>query len=343
MSGFPGQLEKLFKGGSLTGVEAREAMDHIVSGDADASQVAGFLGVVQGRGVTAEELAGFAESMRAKSVRVVIDRVPIVDTCGTGGDGLNTFNFSTAAALVVAGAGVAVAKHGNRAASSKSGSADVLEALGVAVDSPPDSVRRSIEETGFGFLFAPRYHPAMRHVAPLRRALGVPTVFNLLGPLVNPAMVTRQVIGIYDGDLLEKYSRVLELLGAERAIIAHGADGMDELTLTGSTILWHIERGKAIRTESIEPEEVGLCRTQIAALRGSGPAENARSIEGMLRGETGPLLDGTLLNAAAALVVAGVVSDLKEGIAMSRESVASGRAFAVLSRLRRLNGGARDA
>ncbi|MFH1723369.1 MAG: anthranilate phosphoribosyltransferase [Elusimicrobiota bacterium] len=329
-------LETVRRGGALGRAGAREAMDVLISGEASEEDIESFLLALNERPCGPEELAGFAEGMRAKAVTVRVERSPLVDTCGTGGDGLHTFNFSTAAALVTAGAGVAVAKHGNRAVSSRSGSADVLEALGVAVDAGPDEVRRSIEEAGFGFFFAPRYHPAMRHVAPVRKRLGVRTVFNLLGPLANPALVTRQVVGIYDAGLLETYARVLSHLGARRAMVVRGEDGMDEMSLTGRTFVCHVEAGKDVRTEELTPEDVGLARTDLEALKGGDAAANARALEGVLEGRGGPLLDGTLFNAGAAIVAAGRAGSVKEGVRVARESVASGRARGVLERLRKL-------
>jgi anthranilate phosphoribosyltransferase len=318
---------------------AKAAMDHLVSGDASEIQAAAFLGALGARGVDENELVGFAESLRAHALGIEIGREPLVDTCGTGGDGLRTFNFSTAAALVAAGAGAAVAKHGNRAVSSRSGSADVLEALGIATDASAEDVRRSVEETGFGFLFAPRFHPAMRHIAPVRSALGVRTVFNLLGPLANPAGVKRQVVGVYDGALVPILARVLATLGAERAMVVHGEDGMDELSPAFPTRIAHVDAARGIWLETVAPEEVGLRRTSASGLAGGDARRNARLLEDVLEGREGPLADGTSLNAGAALLVAGQVSTLRDGVAAARESIASGRALEVVRKLRLLCSG----
>ena len=328
-------LERAVRGESLGSEGARGAMDLIMSGEAGDIPTAAFLGALGPRALGAQELAGFARSLLSRAVRVELPKSPLVDTCGTGGDGLGSFNFSTAAALVAAGAGAAVAKHGNRAVSSRSGSADVLEALGVSVDAPPETALRCCQETGFAFLFAPRYHPAMKIVAPLRKALGVRTVFNLLGPLVNPAGVRRQVVGVYDRALLKTYAEVLRELGAERALVVRGEDGLDELTLTGPTAIWHLEEGR-LREETVFPEDAGIGRADPFSLRGGDAAQNARLMEGVLEGRPGPFLDGTLLNAAAALIAAGLAHGWKDGVALARESIRSGKAMAVLSGLRRI-------
>jgi len=340
MPDFEFWLEKVRGGERLGRPGARAAMDHLVSGETEAASISAFLLAIEARGVDASELAGFAESLRAQAVTVEVAREPLIDTCGTGGDGLHTFNISTAAAFVAAGAGAAAAKHGNRASSSRCGSADVLEALGVLVEDEPESVARSVEETGFGFFYAPRYHPAMRHVSAVRKALKVRTVFNLLGPLVNPALVRRQVVGIYDGSLLEIYARVLLDLGAESVMVVRGEDGMDELSLTGRTVVCRAERGKEIRSELLSPEDAGLMRASAGALRGGDAAQNAGLFIEVLEGRPGPMLDATLYNAGAAILVAGLARTIKEGVAAARESVASGRARKVLENLRRRKGAA---
>ncbi len=329
-------IDRVCRGETLGRQGARSAMDALVSGEASEIHAAAFLGALQARGPDEDELIGFSQSLRAHAIRIAIARAPLVDTCGTGGDGLGTFNFSTAAALVAAGAGAAVAKHGNRAVSSRSGSADVLEALGVVADAPPETVRRSVEETGFGFLFAPRFQPAMRHVAPVRRELGVRTVFNLLGPLANPAGVLRQVVGVYDEALVPVLARVLAGLGAERAMVVHGEDGMDEVSLAAPTRVAHVDAGRGIWMETLTPEDAGLRRAGLPARRGGDAAANARLLEEVLAGRDGPLADGTCLNAAAVLVVEGCVSTIREGIAAARDTIASGRALDVLAKLRRL-------
>jgi anthranilate phosphoribosyltransferase len=332
MADFNACLEIIKRRGSLGREGAREAMGFLVSGEAADAQITAFLEAVNKRGVIAEELVGFAEVMRGYAVKVSAPD-GAMDTCGTGGDGLQSFNFSTAAAMVAAGAGAKAAKHGNRSVSSKSGSADLLEAAGVAVDAPADMVTRSIEETGFGFMFAPRYHPAMKHVAAARKAMGVRTVFNLIGPLCNPAFVKRQVVGIYDEAMAETYAHVFASLGSWRVMVVHGEDGMDEMTLAGATNVIHVEDGRVTRREVIYPEDVGLKRTRSAMLKGSEASENARLLDTVLQGTPGPLLDGTLYNAGAALLVAGLAGTLHEGVAMARESVFSGRAHGVLWKL----------
>lgn len=323
-------LESVFKGQTLSRAAAYDAMNAMMAGESSPVRVAAFLGALQSRSPAADELVGFAQAMRDNAVHIKPQRSPLLDTCGTGGDGSQSFNFSTAAALVIAGAGVAVAKHGNRAVSSRSGSADVLEALGVPIDLAPDECRESIERTGFGFLFAPHYHPAMKALAPVRREIGVRTVFNLLGPLVNPAGVDFQVAGCYDASLIETYAQVLVALGCKRAIVVHAEDGMDELSVAGATRVCHAEAGGATRIETILPEEVGLPRASGAALRGSTAVANARAIEELLDGRTGPVLDGTLLNAAAGLMLTGVASGWKEAVEAARESISSGAARRVL-------------
>jgi anthranilate phosphoribosyltransferase len=334
MSELARRTAELRRGGPLDRERAREILALLLSGAEAEAEIRALLLAVNERGVDEQALFGFAEGLREKAVNVRVDREPLVDTCGTGGDGLQTFNISTAAALVAAGAGLAVAKHGNRSVSSRSGSADVLEALGVPVAEPPEAVRASIEELGFGFFFAPRYHPAMKHVGPARKALGVRTFFNLLGPLANPALVRRQVVGVYDPELLETYARVLLRLGAQRVLVVRGEDGMDELSLAAPTRICSAEAGGAVRVETVSPEDAGLLRCAPAALRGGDAVENARELEALLGGRPGPLLDAVLLNAAAAFLVAGLAADLREGVAQARASVASGRAMAVLEGLR---------
>ena len=327
-------LDSAERGRSLGREGAREAMEFLVSGELSDAQIAAFLGAMSPQRVTAEELAGFAETMRDKGLTVEVRRRPVIDTCGTGGDGLGTFNFSTAAALIVAGAGVAVAKHGNRAVSSRSGSADVLEALGVVVDAAPEEVRLSIEEVGFGFCFAPRYHPAMKHVAAVRKALGVRTIFNLLGPLVNPACVLRQIVGLFEKSLLEKYAQTLLLLGAERVMVVHGDDGMDEISLCCATTICHGEKGRGVRIERVEPESLGLKRRSAKELAGQDAAGNARLMERLLEGAEGALAEATVLNAGAAMWVAGASGSLSDGIESARESVRSGKSRRILEKLR---------
>ncbi|MBI5884386.1 MAG: anthranilate phosphoribosyltransferase [Elusimicrobia bacterium] len=326
-------LEAACRGKSLSRREAAGAMAHLVSGETPEVQVAAFLGALAGRGVTADELTGFAEELRRQGLAISPKREPLVDTCGTGGDGLSTFNFSTAAALVAAGAGAAVAKHGNRAVSSRCGSADVLETLGVPIELAPADAEAAIERTGFAFLLAPRYNPVIGKVGAVRKALGVRTVFNLLGPLVNPARVRRQVVGIFDPALLETYGRVLSSLGAERALVVCAEDGMDELSPAGPARICRVEGG-AVSLESFSPEDAGVRRVPAAGLRGAGAAENARALEAVLAGSAGPLLEGTVLNAGAALWAAGLAGSIREGTQSARETLRSGKAAAVLESCR---------
>ncbi len=329
---FQSILRKLGNGQDLSVEEAEQATGYIMSGLATPAQVAGFLTALHLKGETTEEITGCALAMRRAATRVQPKASPLVDTCGTGGDGLGTFNISTAAAFVVAGAGVPVAKHGNRAASSRSGSADVLEALGVNINAPPHVVSRCIDEAGIGFLFAPVFHPAMKHAAGPRRELGFRTVFNILGPLSNPAGATRQVLGVYDRSLTERMARVLGLLGAERALVVHGAGGMDELSTLGPTVVSELGGGKVVNYE-IAPEDVGLERARLDDLLGGTPEENARMVREVLAGVPGPRRDIVLLNAAAALVAADRARSLREGIALAGESIDSGRARAALDAL----------
>ncbi|MBO2518880.1 MULTISPECIES: anthranilate phosphoribosyltransferase [Limnochorda] len=330
-------IGRLLAGEALAEDEAAQVMEEIMAGQAEEAQIAAYLVALRLRGETVEVIAGSARAMRAHALRVEARVEPLVDTCGTGGDGAGTINISTAAALVAAGAGVAVAKHGNRGVSSPSGSADVLEALGVRVDLEPDQVRRCIEEAGIGFLFAPRYHPGMRFAGPTRRALGIRTLFNVLGPLANPAGADRQVTGVYALEWVEPLAQVLDRLGCREAMVVHGLDGVDELSISGPTQVVHLREGR-LRPFRVEPEDVGLKRYPREAVRGGSPQENARRIEAALEGERGAVRDVMLLNAAAALVVAGQAEDLREGVARAAEAVDSGAARDRLERLRRLAG-----
>jgi anthranilate phosphoribosyltransferase len=323
---------------SLSRVQAKELMTLLISGDVAKEEIKTLLLALNKRPHEEDTIGGFAEGMLERATLVPIDRTPLIDTCGTGGDGLSTFNISTASAFVAAGAGVAVAKHGNRSVSSKSGSADVLEALGLKVDGNAEYVKSRIEKTGFGFFFAPVFHPAMKNVGPARRELGVRTVFNLLGPIANPARVDRQVVGIYDGALLETYARVLLSLGAKRILVVRGEDGMDEFSLTAPTRVCMADSEHGLKMETVTPEDVGLTRCSSEDLRGGDAKENARLMLDVLGGKEGPMLDATLFNAGAALVAAGVCADYKEGIAAARETVASGKALKVLNLLQESKG-----
>jgi anthranilate phosphoribosyltransferase len=330
-------LAQVAAGRTLSEAEAEAAFEVIMSGDATPAQMGGFLMALRVRGESVEEIAGAARIMRAKALS--IDAPPgTVDTCGTGGDGSGSFNISTAAALVVAGSGVPVAKHGNRALSSHSGSADVLQALGVNIDAEPALVRRCLWELGIGFLMAPRHHSATRHVAPARVELGTRTIFNLLGPLSNPARAKRQLVGVFAPEWVRPMAEVLGRLGAERAWVVHGA-GLDELTTAGRTQVAALEDG-AVETFEIDAAAFGLPPARIADLRGGDPAHNARLMCALLEGARGPLRDVVLLNSAAALVVAGRAADLGEGLALAAHAIDSGAARKVLQDLVALTNGA---
>lgn len=328
-------LKTVFEGNRLSRSEASAAMHLILAGSARPEQIAAFLAALAVRRETVEELAGFLEAMRAKAVTVTPRRSDVFDTCGTGGDNAQTFNISTAAALVVAGAGVPVAKHGNRSVSSRAGSADVLEALGVPLDLAPERVASRIDESGFGFLFAPRFHPALAVVAPVRKAMEVRTVFNLLGPLANPARVKRQLVGVYSPRLLSTFAELLRETGTEEALVVSASDGMDELSLSSVTLAARLHAGQ-ISFHELSPKDFGLNYAPREALRGGDAGENARDIERILTGaEKGPKRDVVVMNAAASLVVAGVAAHFAEGAAVAREVIASGRAARVLEAAKR--------
>jgi len=324
-------IEQLLQGTPLTREQARTVMDQVMAGEATAAQIAGLLIALRASGETVEEMTGFVESMRAHATPLELPPGSI-DTCGTGGDRAGTFNISTAAALVAAGAGIPVAKHGNRAASSRCGSADVLEALGVDITLDADGVRRCIAVAGMGFCFAPTFHPAMRHAGPARRELGVRTVFNVLGPLANPGRVRRQALGVGAPALAPLMVRVLKDLGHERALVFYGEDGLDELTTTGPSRVFQLRNGKIDDLE-LDPRDLGLGRARPDELKGGTPAENAALLRQVLNGDTGPHRDVVLLNAAAAILAAGRAEDWPQAMDVARESLDSGRAAQVLSRL----------
>jgi len=324
-------LARLAQGETLDEDAAAAAFDTIMSGDATPSQIGGLLMALRVRGETVAEIAGAARAMRAKAS--MLQAPPgAIDTCGTGGDSQGTYNISTAAAIVVAACGVPVAKHGNRALSSKSGSSDVLTALGVKIDADFSVVARALAECGLGFLMAPRHHAAMRHVAGARVELGTRTIFNLLGPLANPAGAKRQLVGVFAERWLEPMAEVLGRLGAERAWVVHGSDGLDEITTTGPTSVAEWNKG-AVRRFTVTPEEVGLARAKPADLKGGDAAHNAAALRRVLEGEPGPYRDIVILNAAAALVVAGKAEDLKHGVTRAIPAIDSGKARGVLDRL----------
>ena len=318
-------LGRLLDGHDLTREDARGAMDTIMSGEATPAQIGGFLVALRLKGETADEIAGCAEAMRAHVLPVRPRRDDLVDTAGTGGDGGRTFNISTAAALVAAAAGSGVAKHGNRAVSSASGSADVLEALGFTLDLPPERIAQSIDELGFGFLFAPTHHPAMKHAAPVRKELAARTVFNVLGPLTNPAGARAQVVGVYSPDLVRTLAEVLAALGARRAFVVHGAAGIDELSPAGPNLVCEVVDG-GVREREIDPLELGVPRCAPEELRGGSPEENAQAIRDVFAGANGGRRDAILLNAAGAIAAGGHAEDLREGLDLARAAVDSGAA-----------------
>lgn len=315
----------------LTESQAAEAMRIIMSGLATPAQIAGFLVAERLKGETVEEITGFARVMREMAVHIDADPSAI-DTCGTGGDMASTFNISTVAALVAAGMGIKVAKHGNRAASSSSGSADLLKELGVNIDAEPPVVVRCIREANIGFLFAPRLHSSMKHAIGPRREMGVRTFFNILGPLTNPAGARRQLIGVYDGQLSEKIAGVLRNLGSQRALVVHGADGLDEVTITAETAITELSGG-AIRTYTVAPEDLGLARCKLSDLTVSSAAEGAEVARAILAGTRGPRRDIVLANAAAAALVAGLARSLAEGVTLAAAAIDSSRAWAALAKL----------
>ncbi|MEX2048587.1 MAG: anthranilate phosphoribosyltransferase [Gemmatimonadota bacterium] len=325
-------LSTLLDGADIGRAQARDVMSEIMRGEATPAQIGGILVALRVKGETAEEIAGCAEAMREHALRVRPQRADLVDTAGTGGDGASTINISTAAALVAAAAGVAVAKHGNRAVSSASGSADVLEALGFDLELPPERIERSIDELGFGFLFAPLHHPAMRHAAPVRRELAVRTVFNVLGPLTNPAGARAQIVGVYSPELVPTIAEVLAALGAHRAFVVHGAGGIDELSPAGPNLVCEVVDG-GVRRREVDPLELGVPRCDPEELRGGTPEENATAIRAIFTGEVGGRRDAVLLNAAGAIAAGGQARDLRDGLGYARDAIDSGAAAERLEEL----------
>ena len=318
-------LQRVIDGRDLSRDEARGVMGSVMEGEATPAQIGGFLVALRLKGETADEIAGCAEAMRAHVLHVRPHRDDLVDTAGTGGDGQSTINISTAAALVAAAAGSAVAKHGNRAVSSASGSADVLEALGFSLEQVPERIAQSIDELGFGFLFAPSHHPAMRHAAAVRRELGTRTVFNVLGPLTNPAGARAQIVGVYSPQLVRTIADVLARLGARRAFVVHGAAGIDELSPAGPNLVCEVVDGE-VHDREIDPLDLGVPRCDPAELRGGSPEQNALVIREVFAGQDGAARDAILLNAAGAIAAGGHAKDLREGLELAREAVASGAA-----------------
>ncbi|HOW89516.1 MAG TPA: anthranilate phosphoribosyltransferase [Elusimicrobiales bacterium] len=326
-------LKTLLEGRSLARSEAARAMRLIMSGTPAPEQIAAFLAALSAKGETAEEIAGLVETMREHAVRVHARRRDLLDNCGTGGDQSGTFNISTAASLVLAAAGAAVAKHGNRSVSSSCGSADILEHLGVPVRLGPEAAARSIDTLNFAFLFAPLYHPSLKHAGPVRKAIGVRTVFNLLGPLANPAGVKRQVVGVYDRKFHRPLAEVLRGLGTEEAMIVTGESGVDEISLSGETAVTHLKDGD-ISVFSIKPEDFGLERKAPEAVSGGSVPANAAILTELFSGKKGPYRDVVALNAAAGFWVSGIEKDMKNGIALAGRILDSGKAAGLLDRLR---------
>ena len=329
-------IRAVVDGGELSTTDAEQAMDAIMSGQAAGSQIAALVTALRMRGETVAEITGFARAMRRHALRVSLspDGPPVVDTCGTGGDAADTFNISTTAAFVIAAAGIRVAKHGNRAVTSRCGSADVLEALGIAIELAPEAVAACVDEVGIGFMFAPAFHPAMRFVGPTRREIGVRTVFNILGPLTNPAGAEHQLIGVGHAGIAIKLAQALRQLGSKRAVLVHAEEGLDELGIGGPSAVTEFDAGTGEITKfEIRPEEVGISRGSLADLRGGSAAENVAIMRQVLQGEPGPRRAITLLNAGAGIYAAGMAPTIGDGIAVAAESIDSGMAFKVVERL----------
>jgi len=321
-------LARVVEHHDLSEDEAAACMEELMTGAATPAQFASLVTALRMKGETVDEITGMARVMRDKASRIEVS-APVLDTCGTGGDQSGSFNVSTCAAFIAAGAGARVAKHGNRAMTSKCGSADVLEALGAKIDLAPEQVAACVERAGIGFMFAQAFHPAMKHVGPARREIGIRTVFNMLGPLTNPAGAKMQVIGVAQEQLVEKIAAVCARLGVERALVVHGDDGFDEVSISAGSLVTQLERGE-LRTFRVVPEDVGLQRHDIAHLRGGTPEQNATEMRLVLEGAPGPLRDFSLINAAAALVAWGTADDLAHGVRLAAESIDSGAALAKL-------------
>ena len=345
LGGWPGILAALFAGHDLSAAAVEVALSSILDGDVDPVVIAAFAAALRTKGETVDELTGLVAAMRAHGESVETD-LAVIDTCGTGGDRLGTVNISTTAAFIVAGAGVPVCKHGGRAASSLAGSADVLEALGVAIELGPKGVEQCLAEAGMGFCFAQRFHPAMRHVGPVRAKLGVPTVFNFLGPLSNPARAKRQVIGVSDPAMAEKLVGVLAATGSDHAMVFYGHDGLDELSISAPSTIHELKRHNGVVSHSVtelHPSTLGLMPCDPSALTGGSATENAARVEAIVSGERGPQRDIAALNAAAAFVVAGRATTLAEGLEIASSSLDSGGAASALARLVASSTAARDA
>jgi anthranilate phosphoribosyltransferase len=328
----------LVAGKSLSYEEAYFVMGEIMNGEATSSQIASFLTALRAKGETVDEIAGLTAVMRAKATPVKI-KGPAIDVVGTGGDGSGSFNISTAAAFVVAGAGLKVAKHGNRAMSSQCGSADILEALGVKIDLGAEGVEECIEKVGMGFMFAQVFHPAMKHAAPVRKEIGIRTVFNILGPLTNPAHVDHILLGVPSEELGQKIAAVLHRLGTKHALVVHGKDGLDEISLSGKSIIWEVTTDKMSSARDVSPESFGIKSVKNADIKGGTPQENAATLLCILDGEKGIARDIVVLNAAAALIAGNVTTDMKEAARIAEETIDTGRAKDILERLEVLSQG----
>jgi len=335
---FRENLKKIIERKDLSETEMSRMITDIFSGEITDAQVGAFMAALATKGETFEELAGAASAMRKKARRVQTSAKTVVDTCGTGGDGAKTFNISTTAAFVVAGCGVTVAKHGNRSVSSQCGSADLLEALGVKLDTAPEIVEEAVRETGIGFLFAPLYHGAMKYAAKARKEIGLRSIFNMLGPLTNPASANCQLLGVYAPELTEMFAQALRILGVKRAFVVHGHDGLDEISVCAPTRTSELNDGM-IRTYDISPEQFFDETAKAGDLAGGSPSDNAGITKSILNGEKGPKRNIILINASAALVAAGKASNLKEGIALAENSIDSGAATAKLYSLIRFTQG----
>jgi len=318
-------LSKIVSRSDLTMAEAREVMREIMKGEATQAQIGAFLTALRMKGETVDEIAGCAQAMRESAIPVKPNRNQLVDTCGTGGDGSGTFNISTTVAFVAAGAGLAVAKHGNRSVSSRCGSADLLQALGVNLELAPEQVAQCIDEVGIGFLFAPKLHPAMKYALAPRQEIGLRTIFNILGPLSNPAQAKRQLLGVYHSDLTELMAEVLRALGAEHAFVVHGADGLDELSVTGLNKISRLHDGD-IETYYLNPQDLGLPRAKLSDLAGGSVEDNAAITKALLAGKDGPKRDVILLNAAAVLIAGGKASSFSDGMKLAAEAIDNGSA-----------------
>jgi anthranilate phosphoribosyltransferase len=324
-------ITALVSGKSLAADEAAQVMEEIMQGEATPAQFGAFVTALRLKGETVDEIVGLARTMRARAIPVNIDG-PVVDTCGTGGDGSHTFNISTAAALVAAGAGIKVAKHGNRAMSSQCGSADVLEALGVKIDLNAKQVQICLQEAGIGFMFAPAFHPAMKYAAAPRREIGIRTVFNILGPLTNPAGAKSQMLGVADESLVDKMALVLQHLGCHHALVVHGGDGLDEITISGKTKVCELKDSR-IESYTISPDDLGLPSAASDSLKGGSAQENAELLRNILSGASGPQRDVVLMNTAAVLLAGDKVESLQEGIELARKTIDSGQALSKLEQL----------